>query len=201
MERDGRHPPPPRRRHHEPARAPAARRPTSTCSCAHRRTRPRPAVAPSPSSRSRHPGALPRPALDRRKIDLAMYATPALADDVADLATALWPQQDQHLRRLLRHALGPRGDAPPSRPGAGGGARRRLSAAGQRRAERARDRAPHLEQLYTECAADAVCRDAIPTLRPPSRAARRRRSHAAGRSILALEDGPQPAAGSTAPSC
>ncbi len=63
-----------------------------------------------------------RSALDRRKIDLAMYTTPALADDVADLATALRPAQDQHLRRFLRHPLGAGGDAPPSRPGAGGGA-------------------------------------------------------------------------------
>ena len=30
-----------------------------------------------------------RAALERRKIDLTMYTTPALADDVADLAAAL----------------------------------------------------------------------------------------------------------------
>ena len=55
---------------------------------------------------ARHPAALPRRASTSARSTWRCTATPALADDVADLVTAAAARQDQSLRHLLRHALG-----------------------------------------------------------------------------------------------
>jgi pimeloyl-ACP methyl ester carboxylesterase len=106
-----------------------------------------------------------RAALERRKVDLAMYATPALADDVADLAQVFslsrinlygvsygtrWALEV--IRRhpeLVRSAVLD-GAYPPQVNGE------------QNEAELVR-RA--FEQLYADCAADSVCRIRHPELR------------------------------------
>ena len=89
---------------------------------------------------ARDPAALPRrlrPAQDRsRDVRDAGAGRRRRRPREGDAAA-----QGQSLRHLLRHALGARGDAPPSRHRALRRARRRLPAADQRRAERARDRA------------------------------------------------------------
>jgi len=103
--------------------------------------------------------------LERRKIDLAMYATPALADDVADLATALgqariniygvsygtrWGLEVMRRHPELVRAAVLDGVYPPQVNGE------------QNEPEIIR-RA--FEQLYADCAADLVCRERQPGLR------------------------------------
>lgn len=133
-----------------------------------------------------------RLALERRKIDLAMYTTPALADDVADLAQAFslskinlygvsygtrWGLEI--LRRhpdLVRSAVLD-GVYPPQINGE------------QNEPEIVRRT---FETLYTDCGTDAFCRDRHPNLRGTTEAL----IEAAGRKplemTLQLEDGPHP---------
>ena len=106
-----------------------------------------------------------RAGLDRRKIDLGMYATPALADDVADLAAALgqskiniygvsygtrWALEVMRRHPDLVRAAVLDGVYPPQVNG------EQNEPAIVRRA---------FEQLYADCAADAVCRERHPALR------------------------------------
>ena len=133
-----------------------------------------------------------RSGLDRRKIDLAMYTTPALADDVADLAAALgqskiniygvsygtrWALEVMRRHPDLVRAAVLDGVYPPQVNGE------------QNEPEIVR-RA--FEQLYSDCAADAVCRERHPALR----AAVEGLIDAAERTplelSLTLEDGPHP---------
>lgn len=133
-----------------------------------------------------------RTGLDRRKIDLGMYTTPALADDVADLAAALgqskiniygvsygtrWALEVMRRHPDLVRAAVLDGVYPPQVNG------EQNEPAIVRRA---------FEQLYADCAADAVCRERHPTLR----AAIEGLIDAAERTplelALTLEDGPHP---------
>ena len=134
-----------------------------------------------------------RAGLDRRKIDLGDVHDAGAGRRRGRSRSRHVARQDQHLRRLLRHALGAGGDAAPSRPGARGRARRRLPAAGQRRAERARDRAPCLRAALRRLRH----RHALP--RAPSRPARHRRGRDRGSRAQAARAHPaargRPAAG------
>ena len=106
-----------------------------------------------------------RASLDRRKIDLAMYTTPVLADDVADLATAFalprinlygvsygtrWALEVMRRHPGLVRAAVLDGVYPPQVNGE------------QNEPEIVR-RA--FERLYADCAADAVCRERHPAVR------------------------------------
>ncbi|MBX9943942.1 MAG: alpha/beta hydrolase, partial [Reyranella sp.] len=106
-----------------------------------------------------------RASLERRKVDLAMYTTPALADDVADLATAFsltkinlygvsygtrWALEVMRRHPGLVRAAVLDGVYPPQVNGE------------QNEPEIVR-RA--FEQLYADCAADPVCRERHPGLR------------------------------------
>ena len=134
-----------------------------------------------------------REELDREKIDLAMYATPMLADDVADLARLLslpkinlygasygtrWGQEI--LRRhpdLLRVAVLD-GVYPPQING-------EQNEAGIVRAV--------FEQLYAECDADAFCREHHPALRKTVETLVEGADRKPLAITLQLDDGPQPA--------
>jgi pimeloyl-ACP methyl ester carboxylesterase len=129
---------------------------------------------------------------DRRKIDLAMYSTPALADDVADLVTAM---QLKHvnlygisygtrwaLEVMRRHPAIVRAavlDAvyPPQINGE------------QNEPEIVRT---VFEQLFAECAADKLCRERNPDLAGGVRAVLTEAERTPLELVLALEDGPQP---------
>src|SRR5262245_34698403 len=133
-----------------------------------------------------------RAGLERRKIDLGMYTTPALADDVADLAAALsvsriniygvsygtrWALEVMRRHPNLVRAAVLDGVYPPQVNGE------------QNEPDIVR-RA--FEQLYTDCASDALCRERHPTLRGNVESAI---DAAQGRPLdlkLQLEDGPQP---------
>jgi pimeloyl-ACP methyl ester carboxylesterase len=134
-----------------------------------------------------------RASLDRRKIDLSMYTTPALADDVADLAAAFrlprvnlygvsygtrWALEVMRRHPGLVRAAVLDGTYPPQVNGE------------QNEPEIVR-RA--FEQLYADCAADTVCKRRHPTLRATVEGA----IEAAGRAplelILQLDDGVQTA--------
>ena len=103
-----------------------------------------------------------RSSLERRKVDLGMYTTPALADDVADLAAAMslariniygvsygtrWALEVMRRHPNLVRAAVLDGVYPPQVNGE------------QNEPEIVR-RA--FEQLYSDCAADALCRDRHP---------------------------------------
>lgn len=131
-----------------------------------------------------------RASLERRKVDLAMYTTPALADDVADLAQAFslskinlygvsygtrWGLEI--LRRhpeLVRSAVLD-GVYPPQVNGE------------QNEPEIVR-RA--FEQLYSDCAADSLCRQRHPELRGTVEALVEQAQRTPLALTLQLEDGP-----------
>ena len=129
---------------------------------------------------ARHPGRAAGPALERRKIDLTMYTTPALADDVADLATAFslarinlygvsygtrWALEVMRRHPGLVRAAVLDGVYPPQVNGE------------QNEPEIVR-RA--FERLYADCAADPVCRERHPERARHDRGRDRgRRAHAA----------------------
>ena len=129
---------------------------------------------------------------DRRKIDLAMYTTPALADDVADLAATMQLKQVnlygisygtrwalEVMRRypgIVRSAVldavyPPQINGEQNEPGIVRGV---------------------FEQLFADCAADKACRDRNPDLAANVRAALTEAERVPLELTLALEDGPQP---------
>ncbi|HYD05110.1 MAG TPA: alpha/beta fold hydrolase, partial [Reyranella sp.] len=133
-----------------------------------------------------------RAEFDRRKIDLSMYTTPALADDVADLVTAMQLKQVNlygisygtrwALEVMRRHPRIVRSavlDAiyPPQINGE------------QNEPEIVRG---VFEQLFAECAADRLCRERNPDLAGKLRTALTEAEQQPLRLVLSLEDGPQP---------
>lgn len=132
-----------------------------------------------------------RATLDRRRIDLAMYSTPALADDVADLASALslskinlygvsygtrWALEVMRRHPDLVRAAVLDAVYPPQVNGE------------QNEPEIVR-RA--FEQLYADCAADTLCRDQHPNLRSAVEGAIEDAERKPIELSLQLEDGPQ----------
>src|SRR5258708_7080869 len=132
-----------------------------------------------------------RAGFDKRKIDLSMYTTPALADDVADLARAMslhkiniygvsygtrWGLEVMRRHPGLVRAAVLDGVYPPQVNGA------------QNQPEIVR-RA--FEQLYADCSADALCRDRHPGLRGSVEGAIEAAEHKPIELTLQLEDGPQ----------
>jgi pimeloyl-ACP methyl ester carboxylesterase len=106
-----------------------------------------------------------RASLGRRKIDLTMYTTPALADDVADLAAAFslarinlygvsygtrWALEVMRRHPALARAVVLDGVYPPQVNGE------------QNEPEIVRRT---FERLYADCAADAICRERHPAVR------------------------------------
>lgn len=133
-----------------------------------------------------------RSGLDRRKIDLTMYTTPALADDVADLAAALgqskinlygvsygtrWGLEVMRRHPDLVRAAVLDGVYPPQVNGE------------QNEPEIVR-RA--FEQLYTDCANDAVCRERHPNLRAAIEGLIDGAERTPLELAITLEDGPHP---------
>lgn len=133
-----------------------------------------------------------RSGLDRKKVDLAMYTTPALADDVADLAAAMslpkiniygvsygtrWGLEVMRRHPDLVRAAVLDGVYPPQVNGE------------QNEPEIVR-RA--FEQLYADCKADALCRDRHPELRQTIEGAISNAEQKPVEIVLQLEDGPQP---------
>jgi pimeloyl-ACP methyl ester carboxylesterase len=132
-----------------------------------------------------------RAELDRRKIDLAMYTTPTLADDVADLARAFAaPQINLYgisygtrwalevMRRhpgLVRSAVLD-GVYPPQVNGE------------QNEPEHIRGA---FEKLYAECASDLLCKQRHPDFSDDVRTLIERASHKPLELTLQLDDGPQ----------
>lgn len=134
-----------------------------------------------------------RASLERRKIDLAMFTTPALADDVADLATAFalsrinlygvsygtrWGLEVMRRHPGLVRAAVLDGVYPPQVNGE------------QNEPEIVR-RA--FERLYADCAADPVCRERYPTVRATIEGAIAAAERTPLQLTLQLEDGAQPA--------
>jgi pimeloyl-ACP methyl ester carboxylesterase len=132
-----------------------------------------------------------RTGLDRKKIDLAMYSTPALADDVADLASALslakiniygvsygtrWALEVMRRHPDLVRAVVLDGVYPPQVNGE------------QNEPEIVR-RA--FEQLYADCNADALCRERHPGLRQTIEGAILSADQKPVEVVLQLDDGPQ----------
>lgn len=132
-----------------------------------------------------------RSGLDRKKIDLAMYSTPALADDVAELANAMslakiniygvsygtrWALEVMRRHPDLVRAAVLDGVYPPQVNGE------------QNEAEVVR-RA--FEQLYADCAADALCRERHPGLRQTIEGAILGADQKPVEIALQLDDGPQ----------
>jgi pimeloyl-ACP methyl ester carboxylesterase len=133
-----------------------------------------------------------RAGLERRKVDLAMYTTPALADDVADLAAAMalprinvygvsygtrWGLEVMRRHPGLVRAAVLDGVYPPNVNGE------------QNEPEIVR-RA--FEQLYADCAADWLCRERHPGLRGTVESAIESAQDKPLELTLQLEDGPQP---------
>jgi len=129
---------------------------------------------------------------DRRKIDVAMYSTPALADDVADLVAVLQiPKVNLYgisygtrwaLEVMRRHPGIVRsavldGIYPPEINGE------------QNEPEIVRT---VFEQLYGECASDKLCRERNPDLAANVKALLTEADRDPLPLTLALEDGPQP---------
>ncbi|MDI1283065.1 MAG: alpha/beta hydrolase [Reyranella sp.] len=134
-----------------------------------------------------------RTLLERRKIDLAMYTTPALADDVADLAAAFslprinlygvsygtrWGLEVMRRHPELVRAAVLDGVYPPQVNGE------------QNEPEIVR-RA--FERLYADCAADAVCRERHPAVRADVEGTIEAAERKPLLLTLQLEDGAQPA--------
>jgi len=131
--------------------------------------------------------------LDERKIDLSMYSTPALADDVADLASAMslskiniygvsygtrWALEVLRRHPDLVRAAVLDGVYPPEINGE------------QNEPEIVRHA---FEQLYAECAADPPCREHHPNLRSSVEGTIEAAEQKPVELTLELEDGPQPA--------
>lgn len=131
-----------------------------------------------------------RASLDRRKIDLAMYTTPALADDVADLAAALsqsrinlygvsygtrWGLEVIRRHPSLVRAAVLDGVYPPQVNG------EQNEPAIVRRA---------FDQLYADCTADMLCRERHPALRVTVESLIEGAERTPLETTLALEDGP-----------
>ena len=129
--------------------------------------------------------------IDRRKIDLSMYNTPVLADDVADLATAMglsriniygvsygtrWGLEVMRRHPGLVRAAVLDGVYPPQING------EQNEPAIVRRA---------FEQLYADCAADALCRERHPDLRATVEGVIEAADREPIDLTLALEDGSQ----------
>ncbi len=129
--------------------------------------------------------------IDRRKIDLSMYNTPVLADDVADLATAMglsriniygvsygtrWGLEVMRRHPGLVRAAVLDGVYPPQING------EQNEPAIVRRA---------FEQLYADCAADAPCRERHPDLRATVEGVIEAADREPIDLTLALEDGSQ----------
>ena len=129
--------------------------------------------------------------IDRRKIDLSMYNTPVLADDVADLATAMglsriniygvsygtrWGLEVMRRHPGLVRAAVLDGVYPPQING------EQNEPAIVRRA---------FEQLYADCAADALCRERHPDLRATVEGVIEAADREPMDLTLALEDGSQ----------
>lgn len=134
-----------------------------------------------------------RASLERRKIDLTMYTTPALADDVADLVTAFsltkvnlygvsygtrWALEVMRRHPGIVRAAVLDGVYPPQVNGE------------QNEAEIVR-RA--FERLYADCAADPVCRERHPKVRATIESAIESAERTPLKLTLQLEDGAQPA--------
>lgn len=134
-----------------------------------------------------------RASLERRKIDLAMYTTLALADDVADLASAFslkrinlygvsygtrWGLEVMRRHPDLVRAAVLDGVYPPQVNGE------------QNEAEIVRRT---FERLYADCAADPVCRERHPTVRAAIEGAIAAAERTPLQLILQLEDGAQSA--------
>ena len=133
-----------------------------------------------------------RNGLDRRKIDLGQYSTPALADDVADLAAAMslpkiniygvsygtrWALEVMRRHPDLVRAAVLDGVYPPQVNGE------------QNEADIVR-RA--FDRLYADCAADALCRGRHPDLRATVEGAIEAANARPIDLTLQLDDGPQP---------
>jgi pimeloyl-ACP methyl ester carboxylesterase len=133
-----------------------------------------------------------RAGLDKRKIDLSMYTTPALADDVADLASAMslakiniygvsygtrWGLEVMRRHPDLVRAAVLDGVYPPEVNGE------------QNEPEIVRQA---FEQLYAECAADPLCRERHPGLRGSVEGTIEAAEQKPVELTLQLEDGPQP---------
>ena len=131
-----------------------------------------------------------RAGLDKRKIDLSMYTTPALADDVADLASAMslakiniygvsygtrWGLEVMRRYPDLVRAAVLDGVYPPQVNGE------------QNEPEIVRQA---FEQLYAECAADPLCRERHPGLRSAVEGKIEAAERTPVELTLQLEDGP-----------
>lgn len=129
---------------------------------------------------------------DRRRIDLAMYSTPTLADDVADLVAVMqlkhvnlygisygtrWALEVMRRHPSIVRAAVLDGVYPPQINGE------------QNEPEIVRTA---FEQLYAECAADRLCRERNPDLAGGVRAILTEAERAPFELVLQLEDGPQP---------
>jgi pimeloyl-ACP methyl ester carboxylesterase len=130
-----------------------------------------------------------RAGLERRKIDLSMYSTPALADDVADLAAAFgqprinlygvsygtrWALEVMRRHPGLVRAAVLDGVYPPQVNGE------------QNEPEIVRR---SFQQLYADCAIDALCRERHPALRAAVEGAIEAAERTPLELTLALEDG------------
>jgi pimeloyl-ACP methyl ester carboxylesterase len=129
---------------------------------------------------------------DKRKIDLAMYGTPTLADDVADLVKAMqlgkvnlygisygtrWALEIMRRHPGIVRSAVLDGIYPPQVNGE------------QNEPEIVRT---VFEQLYGECAADKLCRERNPDLARNVRDVLTQADRTPLELTLALEDGPQP---------
>jgi pimeloyl-ACP methyl ester carboxylesterase len=133
-----------------------------------------------------------RAEIDKRKIDLGMYTTPALADDVADLAKALqlprinlygisygtrWALETMRRHPGLVRSVVLDGVYPPQINGE------------QNEPEIVRTA---FEQLYADCASHAGCRERHPDLAASVKAALQAADRAPVDITLQLDDGPVP---------
>jgi pimeloyl-ACP methyl ester carboxylesterase len=133
-----------------------------------------------------------RSGFDKRKVDLSMYSTPALADDVADLAKTMgleriniygvsygtrWALEVMRRHPELVRAVVLDGVYPPQVNGE------------QNEPEIVRKA---FEQLYAECGADSGCRERHPNLRNLVEGALEGAERKPIEFTLQLDDGPQP---------
>ncbi|MFO1080442.1 MAG: alpha/beta fold hydrolase [Reyranellaceae bacterium] len=133
-----------------------------------------------------------RAGFDKRRIDLSMYSTPALADDVADLARTMvlerinlygvsygtrWALEVMRRHPELVRAAVIDGVYPPQVNGE------------QNEPEIVRKA---FDQLYAECTADVLCRERHPGLRAMVEGAIEGAERKPLEFVLQLDDGPQP---------
>jgi pimeloyl-ACP methyl ester carboxylesterase len=132
-----------------------------------------------------------RAGFDKRKIDLSMYSTPALADDVADLAKTMgleriniygvsygtrWALEVMRRHPDLVRAAVLDGVYP-------------MQVNGEQNEPEIVRKA--FEQLYAECSADSLCRERHPALRNLVEGALEGAEHKPVELTLQLDDGPQ----------